>query len=163
MPPVDGRATEALVTHGSAVLLCQVGRLVCALPLEHISETMRPLPIEPLNGMPAFVDGLSVIRGLPVPVVDLARLLGIEGGTRRTRFVVVKAHERYVALAVELVIGVGKPPSSEAPLPSLLGEANAEFVAAIGALDDRLLMVLESGLILPAAAWKAFENRVGAE
>jgi purine-binding chemotaxis protein CheW len=144
------------------VLLCRVGSRMCGLPLEHISETMRPLPVEPIEGMPPFVDGLSIIRGVPVPVVDLGRLLGnqAEAG-RRARFVLVRVHERYVALAVDFVIGIGSIPDSATTLPSLLGEANAEFVAAVGSLDARLLLILESGLILPASAWKAFENRGG--
>ncbi len=143
------------------MLLCRVGPLVCALPLEHISETMRPLPLERIQGMPPFVDGVSIIRGVAVPVVDLARLLGSENASRRCRFVVVRVHERRVALAVDLVMGIGSVPGSAAVLPPLLGDANAEFVAAIGALDARLLVILESGLILPASAWQVFENRGG--
>ena len=73
--PAHGLAAPATGSERS-LLLCQVGSLVCALPLEHISETMRPLSLQPFHGMPPFVDGLSIIRGAPVPVVDLARLLG---------------------------------------------------------------------------------------
>ncbi|MET0792355.1 MAG: chemotaxis protein CheW [Polyangiaceae bacterium] len=153
---------EALVAQGKRVLLCQVGSIVCGLPLEHISETMRPLPIEPLQGMPPFVDGLAVVRGVPVPVVDLARLLGKESEARRMRFVVVRALERAVALAVERVIGVGSLPVSAQPLPSLLGEANGQFVTAVASLDSRLLVILESGRVLPPSAWQTFENRGGA-
>jgi purine-binding chemotaxis protein CheW len=161
MLPISDAARQAPVTQGRAVLLCQVGSLVCGLPLEHISETMRPLPLEPLQGMPTFVDGLAIIRGAPVPVVDLARLLGNESSARCARFVVVRVSERHVALAVAQVIGVGAVPPGASALPPLLGQANAEFVAAIGSLDARLLVILEDGLILPASAWKAFESRGG--
>jgi purine-binding chemotaxis protein CheW len=122
---------------------------------------MRPLPLEALKEMPSFVEGLSIVRGAPVPVVDLARLMGHESKARRTRFVVVRVHQRYVALAVDRVIGVGAIPLGATALPSLLGEANAELIAAVGSLDARLLVVLKSGLILPEAAWQAFEARGG--
>jgi purine-binding chemotaxis protein CheW len=133
-----------------SALLCQVGALVCGLPLSHIVETMRPLSLSPFEGMPPFVSGLSVIRGQPVPVVDLGRLLGDEKGARPERWVLTRAEGRQVALAVEQVIGVRSLPASALQaLPSLLGEASAEFVSRVGALDERLLVMLESSRVLP--------------
>ena len=55
--------------------LCLVFRVLtfhCALPLEHVSETMRPLPVEPIAGVISPVAGVAIIRGGPVPVVDVA-------------------------------------------------------------------------------------------
>ena len=143
-----------------SALLCQVGSLVCGLPLEHILETLRPLPLSPFEGMPPFVSGLSIIRGAPVPVVDLGRLLGNERSGTRGRWVLARTQERWVALAVEQVIGVRTlaAPSLSA-LPSLLGEASAEFVSRVGTLDTRLLVMLESGRVLPESTWSSL--RIG--
>jgi purine-binding chemotaxis protein CheW len=123
---------------------------------------MRPLPVQPFDGMPAFVAGLSIIRGAPVPVVDLARLLGNDSSARRTRFVVVKVRERRVALSVERVIGMKSLAfAGSAALPPLLGSACSDFVSAVGSLDAHLLVVLESGLIVPSSTWTSLENGVG--
>ena len=140
-------------------LLCRVGVIVCALPLEQVSETMRPLPVAAVNGMPSFMDGVAVVRGSPVPVVDLARLLGRPDDEPRARFVVVKVDQRYVALAVPQVIGV-RPldPASVGALPPLLEGTSAEFVAGIGVLDAHLLVVLKSWRILPASIWEGLES-----
>ena len=73
-----------------------------------VAETMRPLPIQPLADMPALVRGVSIIRGEPVPVVDLAGLLG-QTESAIGRFVVVRVEERKVALAIGEVIGVKGP------------------------------------------------------
>src|SRR5688572_15607941 len=59
-------------------LICRVSTRVCALPLDAVVETMRPLVVEPVAGAPGFVSGLSIVRGEPIPVVDAARLLGTE-------------------------------------------------------------------------------------
>jgi hypothetical protein len=48
----------------SSVFVVRVGARVCALPLHHVVETMRPLPIDPVVGTPAFISGVSVIRGI---------------------------------------------------------------------------------------------------
>jgi len=130
-------------------LLCRVHRWVCALPLEQVIETLRPLPMEPLSGAPGFVCGLSIIRGLPVPVVDLGRLLGTER-TRPTRFVTLRAGVRTVALAVDAVIGVRALGSAGAgELPPLLSATGNDALRSLGSLDGELLLVLESGRLVP--------------
>jgi purine-binding chemotaxis protein CheW len=148
---------------GLKILLCRTGSVVCGLRLENIAETMRPLPIETVSGMPEFVSGVSIIRGAPVPVVDLARLLGQQSEATNSRFVLVRADGRHVALSVAEVMGIRTldARSLEALPPLLLGGAHAEFVTALGALDAHLLLVLESGRILPESVWS--DLRVGGD
>jgi purine-binding chemotaxis protein CheW len=137
-------------------LICRVRTRLYALPLAHVVETLRPLPVEPLAGAPSFVPGLCVIRGVPRPVVDAARVLGgpaLEAPpTDRpaARFVTVRAGAHQVALAVDAVLGVRAVPQDTLhDLPPLLHEAGAEAVAAIGRLDAELLLVLRSSRLLP--------------
>src|SRR6266851_8140378 len=125
-------------------LLCRVGVHLCALPLEHVVETMRHLPVEFVGGAPEFVSGLSIIRGVPLPVVDTGSLLG-EKGSPHTRFVIVKAGSHLVALAVDEVLGLRAiPADSLQELPPLLGNARAELIVSIGAIDSQLLLVLRT-------------------
>jgi len=143
---------------GSLSLVCRVGSRLCALPVEHVIETMRPLPVEPMAGAPRFVRGLSVIRGVPTPVVDAARLLGVTeeesdlaaapaaGG----RFVTLRAGERPVALAVDAVLTVralAEPSLHE--LPPLLRDAATDVVSAVSVLDAELLLVLRAARLVP--------------
>ncbi|HEY2928565.1 chemotaxis protein CheW [Piscinibacter sp.] len=138
-------------------LICRVQARLCALPLAHVVETLRALPVEAVVGAPHFVRGLAVIRGAPVPVVDTARLLGEHAGTGG-RFVTVTVGERRVALAVDSVLGVRPVPAGSLhQLPPLLQEAGADVVAAIGLLDAELLLVLHSTRLLPDDAWGAGE------
>ncbi|KQW02895.1 hypothetical protein ASC87_00640 [Rhizobacter sp. Root1221] len=123
------------------------------MPLAHVVETMRPLPVEAVAGAPHFVRGLAVIRGMPVPVVDAAHLLG-ELAAPANRFVTVIAGERRVALAVDSVLGVREVPTDSLhQLPPLLQEAGGDVVAAIGLLDAELLLVLSSTRLLPDDSW----------
>jgi purine-binding chemotaxis protein CheW len=133
------------------------GRL-CALPLGHVIETMRPLPTAAVAGAPGFVRGLAVIRGAPVPVLDVASLFG-ETDASSDRFVTLVAGKRCVALAVGSVLGVRAIPSgSLRELPPLLHEAGSEVVASIGLLDAELLSVLQSSRLLPVDAWEAIDR-----
>jgi purine-binding chemotaxis protein CheW len=133
--------------------ILRLGALRCALPLLQVVETMRPLPARPLPNAPEFVSGVSVIRGEPLPVVDLALLLGVAAG-KAARFVVIRSGGRKVALAVEAVVGTCTvAPETLATVPLLLSKAPADFVSALGALDKELLVVLETGRILPEEVW----------
>jgi purine-binding chemotaxis protein CheW len=123
-----------------------------AIALEHVVETMRPLPIERVAGAPACVRGVAIVRGAPVPVLDVASLLGdaeavapgIEA-TTSARFVTLKVAARRVALAVDRVIGVRSLGTrSIHGFPPLLGDAHANVIAAIGTLDNELLLVLRN-------------------
>jgi purine-binding chemotaxis protein CheW len=143
---------------GSRSLLCREGARLCAVPLAYVIETMRPLPLVALAGMPTFVSGMSVIRGVPTPVVSLGGLLGAVESPEPSRFVTVKTGPRTVALAVEEVVGVRDLSTAPlAELPPLLGEAAAAVVAAVGAVDAELLVVLRSARWVPAEVWQAIE------
>jgi purine-binding chemotaxis protein CheW len=156
-------------------VLCRVGPRVCALPADQVVETLRPLPIADLPGAPRFVLGGSVIRGVATPVVSVAALLGDEGpamtaaaaatgvGTAGVgRFVTVRVGERRVALAVDAVTDVRTlPEDGLASLPPLLAGAHADVVAALGALDTDVLVVLRSARLVPEATFAALEGSGG--
>ncbi|MGH6988928.1 MAG: chemotaxis protein CheW [Stellaceae bacterium] len=138
------------------VLLCRVGKHHCALPLTHVVETMAPLAVRPLPGMPGFIAGLALVRGKPLPVVDAARLMGETGDIRPTRFVTLQVAEREVVLAVAEVVGIRALPADPFDaMPPLLGQAQNDAVVAIGALDSAFLWLLDAARIVPEAAWQA--------
>ena len=134
-------------------LLVRCRAWLCALPLAEVIETLRPLPLQPVAGAPAFVRGLSLVRGELVPVVELALLLGAEGGAPG-RLVVVRAATRRLALAVDAVLRIVPheqlPSRSVAPL---LSKALPAQVTALAVLDGAALAVLESTSVLPEEAW----------
>jgi len=139
------------VSESGELLIVVAGRLGCALPLHHVGETMRALPIEAISGMPSYLLGLSIIRGVPTPVVELGKLLGSGGDDKPTRFVTLRLGERKVALAVDAVRGVRRLSAAElAPLPPLL---QSDAVQQIGTLDAQLLVVLAEGWSLPDEVW----------
>jgi purine-binding chemotaxis protein CheW len=148
---------EGLAT--ALFLLCRFRAQLCALPLDHVVETMRPLVIEPLAGMPPFVCGVSVVRGRPTPVVDVGTLLGAGGASAHIRFVTVNTGERHVVLAVEAVLGIREFGSTDLyELPPLLRDASVDMVSAVGGLDTEFLLVLQAARIVPEAVWQTLKT-----
>lgn len=141
---------------GQRSLICRVAGRSCALPLQSVIETMRPLPVRPVAGAPDFVLGLSIVRGEPVPVVHAARLLaGIAHPP--TRYVSVRVGERRAILAVDEVVGVSElQPDALSSLPPLLG-SRREVVTQLGTLDKELLCVLDAARLVPDDVWQTPE------
>jgi purine-binding chemotaxis protein CheW len=143
------------------MLVTRVGSSRCCIPVGNVVETLRPLAIEALHGTPAFVLGVSLIRGAAVPVVDLAAVIGAPGATGQldgSRFVVLRVAARRVAALVDAVLDVRELPGlSIAELPPLLGTAGRGLVDAVGALDADLLVVLGAGRILPEDVWRKLD------
>jgi purine-binding chemotaxis protein CheW len=136
-------------------LVVRVQTRVCAVPLEYVVETMRPLPLESIAGMPAFVRGVSIIRGVPTPVVDLGAVLGAPANAFE-RIATLRLGDRQVALAVNAVLGVRDLDlSAIQQLPPLLGGASTDLLEAIGTLDEQFLLVLRAGWELPDGVWLA--------
>jgi purine-binding chemotaxis protein CheW len=140
-----------MATQG-AMLVTRIGGVACAFPVEHVVEIMRPLPVEPLGRSgqpaPALVDGLAMIRGVAVPVIDARKLLGLPGEST-TRFVIVRVAGRSVALVVDAVIEVAAIElETLARWPPLLEAADRAWIAAIGTRDAALLVVLDSARLL---------------
>lgn len=118
--------------------------------------------MDPVADAPSFVLGVAIIRGSPVPVVDLAALVGTRSD-RPGRFVTLRVHERQVALAVDEVLGVR---SLAVPLlgdlPPLLRGAQPEAVSTMGNLDGELLVVLANAQVVPDALWIALAGEEAA-
>lgn len=137
-----------------------IGARACAIPLGYVIETMRPLPIEAVSDVPAFVLGLSLVRGEPVPVVHAGLLTGsAEDLAPISRFVTVRAGDRTAALAVERVLGVlDLEEAGICDLPPLLAGA-AATVEAVGSLDRRLILVLRAVGVVPDQVWRTLDAR----
>jgi len=130
-------------------LLVRAQDVLLAIPIEHVVETMRPLDLKTINRPPQFVLGVSIIRGVPVPVVSAARLMGQEASQCAARFVTLRIRDRVVALAVTEVKGLVRLDDFKfQELPPLLQGANQEAVAGLCALDSSLLLVLQASRIL---------------
>ncbi|MGE0449547.1 MAG: chemotaxis protein CheW [Vicinamibacterales bacterium] len=131
-----------------AALVLLAGDRRCAIPLTSVLEVARPLPLVQVDRQSPPVLGLARFRGRPVPVVDLAAVLGVAASPAR-RFVSLRVGDRAVALAVGDVDGVEWfEPESFSALPALVVSSSPGPVAALAERDHELLLVLDGGRLL---------------
>lgn len=139
---------------GALSLVFRAGSVLCALRLDEVLETLRPLAVRPLAGTPAFVRGVTIMRGIPAPVIDVARLLGGEQA-EIARFVAVRTERGPVAFATGPVLGIrAATPDPEARHATLIGASGA-LVAGVGTLDAEPVLLLQSMRVVPDQVWAA--------
>lgn len=141
-------------------LLCRAAGCWCALSLQGLGEVMRPQPLEKLGRLPEFVDGLSVIRGKPLPVVNLPRLLTGKNSrpSAQERFVTAISEGHRLALRVDEVGSIRELETSIwSNLPSLLEEVHQEHVAAVGSLQGGLLLLLRRSNLISEDDWESLQ------
>lgn len=123
---------------------------------------MRPLPVEAISGMPAFVRGVAIVRGVPTPVVDAEALLFGNCESQAARFVTLKLGTRRIALAVGAVAGIVEiQADAVAAMPPLLQQAGDDVVTSIGALDAELLLVLSATKLATDEVWALADRHTG--
>ena len=152
----DAAPAEGAADAGALVF--RAGTLLCALRLDEVAETMRPLVTRPLAGSPPWVLGISILRGVPAPVIDVARLLTGDSADV-ARFVAVRTERGPVALATGEVLGIrtataGGGVGGHAPLLAG-GGAAGRLVAGVGMIDAEPLLLLQSLRVVPDEVWAA--------
>jgi len=132
-----------------AMLLVRAAEWHAALPIADVVETCRPLPLRPIQGVPAYVRGMTVLRGKSTPVLSLGGLLA--GGDARPgrRLVSLRLPEGVVALEVDEVYGVHDIAESQldGARPLLGGEA-LDRVSGTAIIDEKLVAWLETGRLV---------------
>ena len=147
-------------------LLVQAGDRLCALPLARVRRVVRALPVCPLPGSAPELLGLAEFGGEPLPVLDLATLVGApppagaapppprRGGARPGGGgapprggppppAAGPAPGRGAALPVTVVVLAG--PDAAAELAGLAADAAIDIaeLAALGAAGARRMLVSE--------------------
>jgi chemotaxis signal transduction protein len=119
------------------LLVAKVASAVCAIPIEHVVETMRPMAIE---------DGMGMHRGDPVRIIDAAAMLGEQSAPKRC--VIVRVGSGRAGLLVDEVLGVRRVESDE--VRGMRGLFAAESIASVA---GELRAVL--------GAWRVMEESRG--
>lgn len=123
-----------------------------AVKVEDIKEIIRGQSITNVPRTPGFVLGIISLRGVILPVFDIKKRLGLEGGvtSRKTsRIVVVADKYGLQGIMVDKVTGVVKLKGSAIePPPTIIGGVEAEYLQGLGRIGDRLLILFNTDKVL---------------
>jgi purine-binding chemotaxis protein CheW len=124
-----------------------IGDISYAVPIAIVREIANPLEVVALPHAPPSVVGVAHYRGEIIPVLDVRVRFGMEAvaATRRTKWLIVLAVDRVVALVVDAVTDVfGTSGSELSPSPPLGGGEDLRGIAGVTTHDGRMVFVLDS-------------------
>lgn len=132
-----------------AILLVRTLKWYCAFPVEAVRETCRPLPFQAVQGVPPFVRGVSVIRGVSTPVLHLGMMLSGEDYRPGQRLVNVLISSRPVAFEVDEVLGVRRLSRTQlATTQPLVRGTLTNRIESLSVLDGELLAWLDAAKLV---------------
>jgi purine-binding chemotaxis protein CheW len=133
------------------LVLFQVGAERYGLDIAGVREIDRVHAITRVPQALSFVEGVIHLRGMIVPVIDLAKRFGqppIEPG-RQTRIIVAHLAGQNVGLIVDAVAEVvAIPTKSIGPPPPLTFAPTARFVSGMARVGEGLIAVLSLDRLL---------------
>ncbi|HUI64054.1 MAG TPA: chemotaxis protein CheW [Bacteroidota bacterium] len=116
-----------------------------------VQEINRMLEVTRVPNAPECVDGVINLRGKVIPIISLRRRFRLERkeNDKNTRIVVVELDGKVVGFVVDAVSEVLRIPRSVTePPPPIVSGIEAEYIRAVGKLEDRLLILLDLEKVL---------------
>jgi purine-binding chemotaxis protein CheW len=152
---------KTAVTEKTAqIVTFQVGQEEFGLDIGVITEALRPLKITPLPHMPRFIEGVINLRGTIIPVVDLRKRFGltnIQNDPRKIRMIITRGAllggngnaQDLLGLVVDTVREVLHIPVRDiGAAPEAATSGQADFIAGVAKVADRLVIILDIGRVL---------------
>jgi purine-binding chemotaxis protein CheW len=131
----------------------EVGEEEFAVDILAVQEINRMMDLTRVPQSPPDVEGVINLRGRILPVVDLRKRFGfpIRERTPEARIIVVEIHSRVLGFTVDRVHEVLRIPSSIVePAPAMVCSIDSDFIAGVGKLNDRLLILLDLNRLFSA-------------
>lgn len=116
-----------------------------AVDIADVQEIDRYVEVTRIPNSSPHIQGVMNLRGKIIPVVDLRLMLGFQSraADRQTRVIVIEIGGVVAGFLVDSVSEVVELPESavEAP-PAFAGAVEPQYVAGVGKIDERLLILL---------------------
>ena len=152
---VERRAAGAAAVPAGQYLTFMLGGEAYAIGILSIKEIIEHGQMTRVPMMPEFIRGVINLRGAVVPVIDLGVRFG-NGATamgRRTCIVIIEvrnadeAHDVGILVdAVNEVMDISS--ASIEPAPEFGAKINTDFIAGMGKVQDRFVVILEPMRVL---------------
>lgn len=123
-----------------------------AVDIMMVREIRSSTAATSLPRAPAFVRGVINLRGMVLPILDLARRLGIgeESDLTRNVTIVVDHDGRSFGLMVDAVSDIISISSDTLQRPpSLSSELELGFVSALAIVDGKMIRILDLEAVIP--------------
>jgi len=145
-----------------------LGGEMFAVGILNVKEIIEYGNLTEIPMMPGFIRGVINLRGAVVPVIDLAVRFGSKGSQvqRRTCIVIVEVTEEEIKHDIGIMVdAVSEVLEIQAgniePPPSFGARIRADFIAGMGKVDDKFVIILEIQKVLSVDEMAVLANVSG--
>ncbi|AXQ93746.1 chemotaxis protein CheW [Cereibacter azotoformans] len=147
---MQASATEADLRE---VVAFRIGSQEFCIDIRAVREIRGWTPTTILPHAPAYVIGVINLRGLVVPIINLAARLAVGAPEPDARHVVIitVVDDQLIGLLVDAVSDIlTVSPSAVQPTPQVASEATQAFVRGVIMIDARMLRLLDLAGVRPS-------------
>lgn len=122
-----------------------------SVEITDVREIVKPRHITRLPHVADYIEGVTNLRGEVIPVICLRKRFGLEPQeeTQDTRIIMLEINNGLVGFIVDAVTETLRlPEEAIEPPPSNIAGLRADYLAGVGKVDDRLLILLDVDKIL---------------
>jgi purine-binding chemotaxis protein CheW len=130
------------------------------LDILRVQEIIRMMDLTRVPNSPDFVEGVINLRGKVIPVIGLRKRLGLPAQEHdtKTRIVVVEVNGSVLGFIVDAVSEVLRITSDTIEPAPRVAKVEREYIAGVGKLEDRLLLLLDLDRLMSASEQSACDR-----
>ncbi|MCL4458275.1 MAG: protein phosphatase CheZ [Nitrospirae bacterium] len=131
------------------------------IPILKVQEIINLPQVTKMPQSPNYIEGITNLRGRIIPIVNLKRLVRLNGGDSAGEKVIVVTSGRVTfGVLVDGITGVVDIEDSEIEPTENIMKANIEQVSGVAKVNDRLITILDTKKLIPMEDMSIFEEEV---
>jgi purine-binding chemotaxis protein CheW len=126
-----------------------VDNISYGVPVEQVREVRDMQAVTPVPGAPAYVEGVTNLRGQIITVVDLRKRLGLsEGKNENEKILIIDLDKSAVGVVVDSVTEVSTIKEADVEKNVEVTSALGDFILGVGKQNDHLSVILDISKIV---------------
>jgi purine-binding chemotaxis protein CheW len=114
------------------------------VPVDQIREVRDMQAVTPVPGAPAYVEGVTNLRGQIITVIDLRKRLGLEKGqVEGEKILIIDLDKTAVGVVVDTVTEVTTIKEADIEKNTNVTTALGDFILGVGKQNDHLSVILD--------------------
>ncbi|MBI5212778.1 MAG: protein phosphatase CheZ, partial [Nitrospirae bacterium] len=131
------------------------------IPILKVQEIINLPQVTKMPQSPNYIEGITNLRGRIIPVVNLKKLVRLNGGDSVGEKVIVVTSGRVTfGVLVDGITGVVDIEDSEIEPTENIMKAHIEQVSGVAKVNDRLITILDAKKLIPMEDMSIFEEEV---
>lgn len=130
-----------------------------SIPILKVREIIKTPSITRMPQSPHYVEGITNIRGNVIPVINLKKLINLNGnGAKGENVIVISSGKIIFGVLVDRITGVINVEASVIEPAERFMSDKVEQIEGVAKLSDRMVVLLDSKKLLPLDDMSLFEE-----